>query len=225
MLANALLRNGTVGIPDHLTKGDMMHSSKTDRAVGAISKVCNTVFYSIVLLIILIVGGLLVGQLLGYKPLAILSGSMEPSYQTHGLLIVDTNVAPEQIEVGDVIAFQLGPETTVTHRVTSIDGQAQLFTTRGDANNMEDLSPVPFDKLIGRAGLYLPLIGYPLMNLHTTTGLAVGLISLAVLIALFVVPQLLAPSRRGREVPTTDKRRFRVAALTAAPQGGKEIEQ
>jgi signal peptidase len=162
-----------------------------------ISKICNALGTAILLLIIVAAGGILALTLLGYTPLAILSGSMEPAYHVGGLVFINTNAAPDEVAVGDVITFTIGEDTNVTHRVTAIGGRE--FTTKGDANDSEDLAPVPYDAMIGRAWLHIPLAGYALMNLKTAKGFAAGALLVAVLIVLFVVPALLAPPKKGEE--------------------------
>jgi signal peptidase len=167
-----------------------------------ISKLCGWLGTAILVLIILVAGGIMAATLLGHTPMAILSGSMEPAYHVGGLVFIDTHAAPEDIALGDSITFTLGEDTVVTHRVVAIDAAAQVFTTKGDANDSEDLAPVPFGALVGRAGLHVPYAGYALMNLKTTKGFAAGALLAALLIVLFVVPALLAPPKKGEEQKT-----------------------
>jgi signal peptidase len=161
-----------------------------------ISRLCNIVGTAILTAIIVVAGGILLLQLLGRKPMAILSGSMEPSYNVGGVVFIDTKVKPEDIELGDVITFTLGEDTMVTHRV--IAEEADAFITKGDANDTADLAPVPKDKLIGRAWLHIPFLGYALMNLGTRKGFAAGAILIAILIVLFIVPALLTPGKEKK---------------------------
>ncbi|MDR2420624.1 MAG: signal peptidase I [Oscillospiraceae bacterium] len=166
----------------------------------AISRLCNAIGTAALAAIIVVAGGTLALQLLGHKPMAILSGSMEPRYNVGGVVFIDTNAAPGDIEEGDVITYALGENTAVTHRVIAIEEDAYL--TKGDANETTDLAPVPKEKLIGRAWLHIPLLGYALMNLGTRKGLAAGAIMMAALIALFAVSAALAPERRRAAVET-----------------------
>lgn len=163
-------------------------------AAAVVVRICNILFIAILLSAILCAGTILTAQIFGYKPLAILSGSMEPNYHVNGLIIVDTNINPENVKIGDVIAFNLNESTVVTHRVIEIDPESQLFTTKGDANETID-APVSFDALVGATVLHIPTLGKIAMSIHTRTGLAVGLIAIAVLVILFVVPILLAPAQ------------------------------
>jgi signal peptidase len=165
--------------------------------MALLSKICNALGMAILAVIILAAGSILAARLLGFQPMGILSGSMEPSYHVGGLVFINTNVEAEDIAPGEVVAFYLRQDTVVTHRVVAVDADARTFTTKGDANNTEDLAPVPFDNLIGRAAFHIPMMGYALMNLATSKGFAAGAILLAVLIILFVLPVLLAPSKSG----------------------------
>lgn len=97
-------------------------------------------------------------MLLGFRPYAIVSGSMEPFYPV-GSLVFSRSAEPEEIQVGDCIVFRSGGETGV-HRVVEIDREAKTFTTKGDANVIAD-PPVPFASLIGRISAFaLPWLGY-----------------------------------------------------------------
>ncbi|MDR0861647.1 MAG: signal peptidase I [Oscillospiraceae bacterium] len=160
----------------------------------AISTLCNVLGTLILLAIILAAGSILLLQVLGNTPMAILSGSMEPQYKVGGLVFINEKVTPQEIREGDVISYHLSEETVVTHRVIAIEGET--FHTKGDNNDSEDLAPVPFADMIGRAWLHIPGAGTALMNLKTAKGFGVGIIIIAVLIVLFVVPAVLAPPKQ-----------------------------
>ena len=71
---------------------------------------------------------------MGYHPVVVLSGSMEPTYHV-GSVIYYKATPFEQINVGDPITF-VGAEggAMVTHRVIEKDESARAFGTEGDAN-------------------------------------------------------------------------------------------
>lgn len=73
-------------------------------------------------------------------PLAVGSGSMEPSLPVHSLIFVE-EVDPQEVRVGDIITFD-PPGTTprVTHRVVERErrGSRWYFRTKGDANPAPD---------------------------------------------------------------------------------------
>jgi len=94
----------------------------------------------------------------GYKPLVVLSGSMEPTYKV-GSIIYYKEVLESDLEVGDAITFSLGNETFITHRIVNInDG---LYQTKGDANNTPDVMRISFRNIHGKVtNTSIPCLGY-----------------------------------------------------------------
>jgi signal peptidase len=158
-----------------------------------VSVLCNTLGGILVVLMILLGGAILTMRLMGFLPLAVMSGSMEPTYPVGSIVMIDKRVSAEEIEVGDAIAYGLGGRATVTHRAVAVDKENQCFTTKGDANIDEDAAPVPFSNLIGKASFSIPFAGYLLANMYTSKGLMAGAILLGVLIFLFTLPTILSP--------------------------------
>ena len=78
-------------------------------------------------------------KLLGFTGAAVLSGSMDPYMKTGDFILVREQA---DYAVGDVVLFHDGG-SLVTHRITR--RTAAGFVTKGDANNAEDVSPVPPD--------------------------------------------------------------------------------
>ena len=93
----------------------------------------------------------------GYKPLVVLSGSMQPTYPV-GSVIYYHKVNPEQLKEGDIITYRLG-ETLVTHRISTIT--SNVYHTKGDANEKEDDVTITKDNIAGKVlNISLPYIGY-----------------------------------------------------------------
>jgi len=114
-----------------------------------IRKVCNILSTVLIVLMLLIAGVLLVPYLFGYRPTAVLTGSMEPTYHVGSVIFVK-EVEPEEIQVKDVITYSTpGMGYPTTHRVMSIDTDKQVFVTQGDANNVTD-GEIAFSRLLGR---------------------------------------------------------------------------
>jgi len=116
----------------------------------------------------------------GIFPLIVLTDSMYPDIQSGDLIICHT-AEPEQIQVGDVIAFfdPAGNGTSiVTHSVAQITeaGGQTAWITRGIANNANDAMPVPADKLVGVYRGRVPGFGHVVMFMQSTTGLIVCVI-------------------------------------------------
>lgn len=114
----------------------------------------------------------------GVVPFIVLSGSMEPEIQA-GDLIICRQTPASDVNTGDVISF-FDPDgngtSVVSHRVTAIatDATGQpVFTTKGDANNVDDATPVTADKVIGVYQFRIPGLGNVAMFMQSTQGLIV----------------------------------------------------
>jgi len=113
----------------------------------------------------------------GVLPLIVLTDSMYPVIHSGDLIICRTQ-EPEEVAVGDVIAFfdPAGSGTSiVTHRVTEVtteDG-GLAFRTKGDANNVEDMALVPAEELVAVYRSRIPGAGNIAMFMQTTAGLIV----------------------------------------------------
>lgn len=116
------------------------------------------------------------------KPLIVLTDSMEPVIKSGDLILI--KVAEfDDIKEGDIISyFESATErtTTVTHRVTKINydenGNRVSFTTKGDANNIEDGDKVTKEMLIGVYKSRIPLLGDIAIFLKSTPGLIVAIL-------------------------------------------------
>jgi signal peptidase len=124
----------------------------------------------------------------GYRPLVVLSGSMEP-YMPTGSLVLTKSVDPATVKVGDVITFRLrtGSFQTdlATHRVEAIKNSpgGVSFVTKGDANQVHDPVPVPASDLVGRVVVVSSLAGSVVEALKTPLFLALVAFGALALIA------------------------------------------
>ena len=94
----------------------------------------------------------------GWEPYTVVSGSMEPAIPVGSMAYV-TRTDPDLILDGEVIAFFDDLGNTVVHRAVRnriVEGE---IVTRGDANDANDMKPVPWDRVIGRVGLTVPYLG------------------------------------------------------------------
>lgn len=114
----------------------------------------------------------------GTLPLIVLTDSMYPVIESGDLIICHTE-EPENIHVGDVIAF-FDPagngSSIVTHRVIEVtekDGKI-AWRTKGDNNNTEDRLAVTEDKLVAvYEGTRLAGFGNVALFMQTTPGLII----------------------------------------------------
>jgi len=144
-----------------------------------------------------ITGG--VPQVGGYQMYIVLSGSMSPEFDTGSLAFV-REMEPEQLVVGDIITFRSpnNPESLTTHRIVEIQRDDGLrFITRGDANNVNDPSPVPAENVVGMVTFTVPYVGYLLNFVQTTQGLILLIFVPGVLIIVFELNKILKYLTQG----------------------------
>ena len=95
--------------------------------------------------------------------------------------------------MGDPITFRKSENAVATHRVIAVDKEARQFTTKGDANEVQDMAPVSFDDMIGKAGMSIPLLGYISLNIGTKKGMIVAAAVVVVFVLLQLIPEILKP--------------------------------
>jgi signal peptidase len=131
--------------------------------------------------LVLAVGGVIVigllaltvgPKLLPYQALVVRSGSMSPTIPT-GSVVFYRKVQASSVKVGQIIVFarpgQAGER--VTHRVYKISTgpTGRFFETKGDANGAPDDWRIPAVGTGWVAGFHVPVAGYVLADLQSTT--------------------------------------------------------
>lgn len=165
-----------------------------------------------VLLLVLLIGVLAVGipALTGSSALTILTGSMEPKYPP-GTLVVVTPIDPDDLEIGDVITYQLasGEPEVVTHRIVamSVSSAGTTFTTQGDANPSPDPNPVQPVQVRGKLWYAIPYLGW--VNTYITGDyrpwVVGGVVVLLVGYAVWMFVGGIREARRTRAAPGPSK--------------------
>ena len=79
----------------------------------------------------------------GYKPILIQSGSMEPTINTNAL-VIGKKVEFKDLQIGDIITYEMADGELNTHRIISAVAGFDLFYTKGDNllnPDMLDITP------------------------------------------------------------------------------------
>ncbi len=160
-----------------------------------VTGICTIISTVMVLVVIAAGAVMVVPKLMGNDIYAVMSGSMEPFYRVGSVVVVDKHVEPEEIVTGDPITFWKNDNAIATHRVIQVDREQRQFRTKGDANDAEDLAPVPFDKVIGKAGMSVPWLGYIPLYMRTPKGMFLIGAYVIVFILLQIIPELLKPEK------------------------------
>jgi signal peptidase len=125
----------------------------------------------------------------GYEPVAVYSGSMEPTIPVGGLA-VDRAIAARDVRVGDVITFSdpYVKGRLVTHRVVDIlqTPRGFAYRTKGDANPGRDPWTIRLAGQVGRVSFSVPVAGYVLFYAHTreVRGSLICLVALMLMFAM-----------------------------------------
>ena len=138
-----------------------------------------------VLLVIaaLVLAGSLAGALLGYRGVAIKSGSMTPTIGV-GSLVVSRSVSPLALHRGDIVTFRDPAlhEELVTHRIVHMQATRGRvdFVTKGDANTATEHWNVPVSGHLGREVFVVPALGRWMSSAGSKQGrvLEIGLATL-----------------------------------------------
>jgi len=118
----------------------------------------------------------------GYKPMIVMSGSMEPTIKTGDLIIVkETDV--KSLKKDDIIAFRVKDDTLVSHRIVDVskDKGQYYFETKGDNNNTKDEGLVKDKNVEGKYKLRIAKLGSFLMFIATPLGFVVLLLAAIIL--------------------------------------------
>ncbi|SEB89137.1 signal peptidase, endoplasmic reticulum-type [Paramicrobacterium humi] len=154
------------------------------------------------LMVVIVASGVL-PRVIGAVPLAVLSGSMVPTFNPGDLVVSKPVADPAALEIGEVITFQpvSGDPMLITHRIIGFefgsDGTRNIIT-QGDANSASDKAIVP-DQVMGKMLYTVPFMGY-VSNWVTALNLAWLLpIAGVALIVVCIVMLTRALRRRDRE--------------------------
>ena len=164
-----------------------------------VKKIWDAVTTALVVLVVVFAVFLMGSRLVGLQVFNVISGSMEPTYSVGDLVYVKT-VDPDSVKVGDPITFVLNEDLVVaTHRVVAIDSVNRQFTTKGDANETADASPVHFNNLIGVPVFAVPLLGYVSAYIQSPPGMYVAIALGVVMVAVVFLPDFLAKKDKKEE--------------------------
>ena len=118
-----------------------------------IKKIFSSTLYFLLFLYLII----FIPVLWGYKPLVIISGSMEPILKVGGILYYK-EIDTQDYKINDIVVFK-STKYLISHRIVEITDNG--FITKGDANKNIDSNKVYYDKALGIGTNWsIPYIGY-----------------------------------------------------------------
>ena len=124
----------------------------------------------------------LVPNILGFKPFIVLSGSMESKISVGDLVFVK-EVNPNELKVGDIIAFRDSEDIVTTHRIVDIDTKDNglCFVTKGDANNANDDGIVYPSMVEGKYQTKIAKLGNAILFIQQPVGFVIMLMAISII--------------------------------------------
>ena len=121
-----------------------------------------------------------VASIAGFTPLMVASESMEPTFGTDDLIIIQ-KCDPEKLEEGDVVTFHtiINNEYALnTHRIVEIEENNgyRSYRTKGDNNAVEDTHIISDGDIVGKYVFSLAGAGALMRFLSSSTGFLVVII-------------------------------------------------
>lgn len=153
----------------------------TDNAARKGSSIAGRLLSVIGILLMVLVAAaclsLTIPKIAGYSGYVVVSGSMEPAIPV-GSMVYSKPADPATLQTGDVIVFvdESRGTTPITHRVVSNDTASGTITTKGDANEHQDINPVTYDNVVGKVVMHIPHIGFTAAALTSVLGKAVAVL-------------------------------------------------
>lgn len=134
-----------------------------------------------------------VPSVLGFRPFAVQSDSMAPTFYK-GDLVIDRAVDPATLREGDIITFWTiinGQKALNTHRIVEITdyGNYLYFDTKGDNNPINDTTGVHQNDIVGKYLTKLPNVGTVFDFLQTSLGFGVCIV---LPVAIFFIYEIIA---------------------------------
>ncbi|MFJ7745497.1 signal peptidase I SipW [Peribacillus sp. NPDC097295] len=161
------------------------------RTLKVISNLITFVlFLNLMVMVFLIISSKASGgepQVFGYQLKTVLSGSMEPTFQTGSVIAVKPLDSDEKkaLQKDDIITFQTSEEILITHRIFKVNssGEHVLYDTKGDNNKTADADPVLSENIVALySGFTIPYVGYFIDFTQSKEGAALLLIGPGVLL-------------------------------------------
>ena len=124
----------------------------------------------------------LVPNIFGVKPFIVLSGSMESKINVGDLVFVK-EVNPNELKVGDIIAFRDSEDIVTTHRIVELETKDNelCFVTKGDANNANDDGIVYSNMIEGKYQTKISKLGNVILFIKEPIGFIVMLMSFLII--------------------------------------------
>ena len=163
----------------------------------------------------------------GYRMFLVQTMSMTPMYPS-GSVVITKAVPPDELNIGDAISFRVGySNAVVTHRIVEIEknfANFYEFTTKGDANEVNDSSKVESSDVLGVVIFGIPNVGSLLNWLRSIWGLILLVILPAGLVIIGESIRLTGMVKEEKQKKKDRENEQREDAQDAGEDTGQEVD-
>lgn len=139
--------------------------------------------------------------LFGYRPVLVLTGSMEPYMMTNGVVLTKEVTDINDLEVGDVVTYHMeteaGRQIRITHRIIALDDG--IIRTKGDNNRVEDGYDLTMDNIESEVVAVFNQTAWIAQKWQTTTGKIMIISFSAGIVLMYCAVKTLVTSRRSED--------------------------
>ncbi len=134
----------------------------------------------------------------GAKGYAVITDSMSPVFNRGDAVFVK-QVDFDSVREGDIVTVEFQDKSGFfTHRIVSVDYDAGMFRTKGDANENEDPQPSMAEQIKGKVWYSVPLLGYISIFISSLNLIKISVILAVVLIALITLTTIIQKTKKSK---------------------------
>lgn len=123
-------------------------------------KIGNIAFNALAIITVIVIGFVAFNAANGAVGYAVTSDSMAQTLNRGDVVFVKP-IDNREIKSGDIVTVKMkNSQNYFTHRVVSVNREAQTITTKGDHNPENDPMDTPTERVMGKMWYSVPLLGY-----------------------------------------------------------------
>ena len=150
-----------------------------------------------------------VPSVFGYKPFAVLSGSMQPNIMVGDLIFIKkTDI--NKLKKNDIIAFRDKDNLVTTHRIIKVvkKGNEKCFETKGDSNNVKDEELACKKNIEGKYAKRYAKLGNFILFIQKPLGFTVMMMTLFIICVLIYIIQDKTSSKKEKKMSEAELKEF-----------------
>ena len=146
----------------------MASNKKTKRKNTFLQILCRILGALLIIAVFAVLLPISIPRIMGGAVYNVVSPSMAPEIPVNSLIAVQP-IDPVELTEKDIIAYYRD-DVVITHRVTYNNTVEGKLTTKGDANEQEDMFEVTYNQVIGKVTWHVPFLGGLAQVLTSTAG-------------------------------------------------------